>query len=302
MKKARKADAMESVTRMCAKVRRPRSFASSSPRSMSAGAPKGRASFSELQRMIEGISQRMMKTTLRNLERDGFATREMVPEVLLHKGELTAAEIAQKTHLAATSVEITIANLKEQELVGFRSREGRQQDKPHFKLTKRGHELIEWLYEEHEKDIAILFDVLPNDQQVDLYRSLRRVGHNAAGRRAVPTTSQKGGLTPWQLSRAVEYIRRHAARPVTISEVAASIELSDSHFRRAFKIATGLPPHQWLLSVRIGEAQKLLKEGATSLSEIAIVTGFVDQSHFSRAFQKVVGVSPRVWQRDHDLQ
>ncbi len=226
----------------------------------------------------------------------------VVLEVLLHKGELTAAEIAQKTHLAATSVEITIANLKEQELVGFRSREGRQQDKPHFKLTKRGHELIEWLYEEHEKDIAILFDVLPNDQQVDLYRSLRRVGHNAAGRRAVPTTSQKGGLTPWQLSRAVEYIRRHAARPVTISEVAASIELSDSHFRRAFKIATGLPPHQWLLSVRIGEAQKLLKEGATSLSEIAIVTGFVDQSHFSRAFQKVVGVSPRVWQRDHDLQ
>jgi len=45
------------------------------------GAPKGRASFSELQRMIEGISQRMLKTTLRNLERDGFATREIFPEV-----------------------------------------------------------------------------------------------------------------------------------------------------------------------------------------------------------------------------
>src|SRR6267154_414247 len=88
----------------------------------------------------------------------------VVLEVLLHKGDLTAAEIAKKTRLAAASVEITIANLKEQELVGFRSREGRQQDKPHFKLTKRGHELIAWLYEEHEKDIAILFDVLPNDQ------------------------------------------------------------------------------------------------------------------------------------------
>src|SRR5216684_12821 len=43
----------------------------------------------------------------------------VVLEVLLHKGELTAAEIAKKTHLAAASVEITIANLKEQKLSGF---------------------------------------------------------------------------------------------------------------------------------------------------------------------------------------
>ena len=167
----------------------------------------------------------------------------VVLEVLLHKGELTAGEIAKKTHLAAASVEITIANLRE--------------------LTERGRGLIEWLYEGHEKDIASVFNVLSNQQQFDLYQSLRRVGHNAAGRRAVPTTSQKGGLTPWQLSRAVEYIRRHAARPITIREVAASIELSESHFRRAFKIATGLPPHRWMLSVRICEAQKLLKESVT---------------------------------------
>ena len=226
----------------------------------------------------------------------------VVLEVLLHKGELNAAEIAKKTHLAAASVEITIANLREQKLIRLRSHGRKQQSKPSFKLTEHGRELIEWLYEGHERDIASLFDVLSNQQQFDLYQSLRRVGHNAAGRRAVPTTIQKGGLTPWQLSRAVEYIRRQAARPITISEVAASIALSDSHFRRAFKIATGLPPHRWLLSVRIGEAQKLLKEGVASLSEIAIVTGFVDQSHFSRAFQKIVGVSPRVWQRDHNLQ
>src|SRR6267154_61937 len=226
----------------------------------------------------------------------------VVLEVLLHKGELTAAEIAKKTHLAANSVEITIANLREQKLIRLRSHAGKQQSKPSFKLTERGRELIAWLHEGHEKDIARLFDVLSNQQQFDLHQSLRRVGHHAAGRRAVPTTSQKGGLTPWQLSRAIEYIRRQAARPTTISEVAASIELSDSHFRRAFKIATGLPPYRWLLSVRIGQAQKLLTEGVASLSEIAMVTGFVDESHFSRAFKKIVGVSPRVWQRDHNLQ
>ncbi len=226
----------------------------------------------------------------------------VVLEVLLHKGDLTAAEIAKKTRLAAASVEITVARLTEQNLIRLRLRSGKQPEKHIFELTEQGRGLIDWLYEEHESDIGTIFNILTNQQQFDLYQSLRRVGHSAAGRRAVPTTSKKGGLTTWQLRRAVEYIRQHADRPVTIKEIAASIELSDSHFRRAFKIATGLPPHRWLLSVRIGEAQKLLKEGAVPLSEIALATGFGDQSHFSRTFQKVIGVSPRVWQRDHDLQ
>jgi AraC-like DNA-binding protein len=34
------------------------------------------------------------------------------------------------------------------------------------------------------------------------------------------------------------------------------------------------------------------------LSEIALVTGFAEQSHFSRVFKNVVGASPRAWQRD----
>jgi DNA-binding HxlR family transcriptional regulator len=42
---------------------------------------KHRARFSELQRMVDGISQRMLTTTLRNLERDGFLSREVFPEV-----------------------------------------------------------------------------------------------------------------------------------------------------------------------------------------------------------------------------
>jgi len=48
---------------------------------MLAGAPGHRARFSELQKMVEGISQRMLTTTLRQLERDGLITREIFPEV-----------------------------------------------------------------------------------------------------------------------------------------------------------------------------------------------------------------------------
>ena len=48
---------------------------------MLARTPQNRARFSELQRMVDGISQRMLTTTLRNLERDGFVSREVFPEV-----------------------------------------------------------------------------------------------------------------------------------------------------------------------------------------------------------------------------
>jgi DNA-binding HxlR family transcriptional regulator len=48
---------------------------------MLARTPRHRARFSELQRLIDGISQRMLTTTLRNLERDGFLKRESFPEI-----------------------------------------------------------------------------------------------------------------------------------------------------------------------------------------------------------------------------
>jgi DNA-binding HxlR family transcriptional regulator len=46
-----------------------------------AGSPKNKYRFSELQKRIEGISQRMLTTTLRHLERDGFVKRYFYPEI-----------------------------------------------------------------------------------------------------------------------------------------------------------------------------------------------------------------------------
>jgi DNA-binding HxlR family transcriptional regulator len=53
--------------------------------------PSGRARFSEIERAIPGVSQRMLTLTLRTLERDGLLTRELFPEVPLRvEYELTA--------------------------------------------------------------------------------------------------------------------------------------------------------------------------------------------------------------------
>jgi AraC-like DNA-binding protein len=88
-------------------------------------------------------------------------------------------------------------------------------------------------------------------------------------------------------------------RESSVAEVAAKVGLSAAQFTRAFKASTGFPPHRWQLNQRIAKAQELLRYGAFPLAEIALATGFTEQSHFTRIFKKVVGVSPGAWQRDH---
>src|SRR5258707_23699 len=81
----------------------------------------------------------------------------VVLEVILHKGDFTAAEIAKKTRLAAASVEITIARLKEQNLIRLRFRSGKRPDNHIFGLTEQGRGLSAWLIQEQERDNVTIF-------------------------------------------------------------------------------------------------------------------------------------------------
>ena len=113
------------------------------------------------------------------------------------------------------------------------------------------------------------------------------------------STERVGGLTSRQLRRVTEYITEHLADAVTLRELAALTGLSQSHFRRAFKVSTGLAPHRWHLQARIAEAQRLLLAGGKTQAAIALLTGFAEQSHFCRVFKRAVGVTPRAWLRSH---
>jgi AraC family transcriptional regulator len=106
-----------------------------------------------------------------------------------------------------------------------------------------------------------------------------------------------GGLAPWQLQRVCAFIDAQLSANPSISDVAEQCGLSASYFSRAFKRATGLPPHQWLMRRRVERAKTLLDEPALPLAEIAQICGFADQSHFTRAFFKSEGCSPGRWRR-----
>jgi AraC-like DNA-binding protein len=106
------------------------------------------------------------------------------------------------------------------------------------------------------------------------------------------------GLAPWQLRRATEMLRSDLSENLSLTAVASACKLSVSHFSRAFKRSTGLPPHQWIMSARIDAARDLLAHSQTPLVTVAGMCGFADQSHFSRIFWRVVGASPGAWRRE----
>jgi transcriptional regulator GlxA family with amidase domain len=81
----------------------------------------------------------------------------------------------------------------------------------------------------------------------------------------------------------------------SIEAVAASVQMSERHFLRVFKRATGTTPHNWRLVEKVRSSQRDLLKGNLSLNEIAHAYGFADQAHYSRVFKRIVGTSPGVW-------
>ena len=65
---------------------------------------------------------------------------------------------------------------------------------------------------------------------------------------------------------------------------------------RAFREATGLAPHQYLIQVRVERARQFLADGAVP-SVVAAMTGFVDQSHLTYHFKKHLGITPGNYRR-----
>lgn len=107
----------------------------------------------------------------------------------------------------------------------------------------------------------------------------------------------RGGLAPWQLRRAKEFLVSNITGDVSLDDVAAQCDLSAGYFARAFRTTTGQTAHKWLTGRRISLAKHQLERTDAPLADIARDCGFADQSHFTRTFSKAVGYAPGAWRR-----
>src|SRR5580692_3889234 len=109
---------------------------------------------------------------------------------------------------------------------------------------------------------------------------------------AAPEPS-RGGLSPAVTRRICDYIEGHLDEKMRLDGLAALAGLSTDHFARAFHQSVGVPPHTYLLRRRLEQVEQMLRETHAPLSEIALATGFSDQSHLARHFRRWAGMSPR---------
>lgn len=74
--------------------------------------------------------------------------------------------------------------------------------------------------------------------------------------------------------------------------MSAAIGLTQFHFSRRFKKATGITPHQYLIRVRLAEARRLLATTCLAIEEIAHRCGYSTHAHFTSVFARGIGMTP----------
>lgn len=100
-----------------------------------------------------------------------------------------------------------------------------------------------------------------------------------------------GRLDARRLKLVIEFSNDNIDQSITLKHLAALVNFSPFHFARRFKSTTGYSPHQFLLKLRIEKAQQLMTS-RINLTEVALATGFYDQSHFVHAFKRYTGLTP----------
>jgi len=97
---------------------------------------------------------------------------------------------------------------------------------------------------------------------------------------------------------AVRYLQKFYNKNPSTEILADICNLSRSHFLYLFKEFVGTTPHQYLLSIRIEQAKRLLSDSTFSVSDISSMVGFEDSFYFSRIFKKITGVTPREYRKN----
>ncbi len=113
---------------------------------------------------------------------------------------------------------------------------------------------------------------------------------------AQPYKTKQLGWYAERVAATCEIIETRFAEPHSLASLSRFVGMSSFHFTRVFKELTGLPPHRFLLKIRLSNAARQLLEGV-SVTDVCFNCGFTNLSHFIRLFCRSYGVSPSRFQK-----
>jgi len=94
------------------------------------------------------------------------------------------------------------------------------------------------------------------------------------------------------LEPVIQHMHARLDQPISLQELAEDAGWSPFHFHRQFRAATGIPPHEFLTTLRLQEAKRLLLTTPSSVIEVCFAVGYSSLGTFTARFTHLVGVAP----------
>jgi len=99
------------------------------------------------------------------------------------------------------------------------------------------------------------------------------------------------------IEKAKDLLAEQIEVSVNVEELASSLHVGYSWFRRMFRQYVGMPPAQYQLQLRLNKARELLCNSTLPVGTIAEQNGFISSYYFARVFRKKFGRSPSAFRR-----
>lgn len=103
------------------------------------------------------------------------------------------------------------------------------------------------------------------------------------------------------IMKCQQWLELNYAAPVTVTGMAQRANMSERSFKRRFKLATGMPPLQYLQRLRIEQGRQYLSTTKRSVADVSWRVGYEDAGHFARLFERHYGCTPNDWRKRQPL-
>lgn len=104
-------------------------------------------------------------------------------------------------------------------------------------------------------------------------------------------SSEVSGL----IRKAIAYMEKHYKENISLQDVAEEVYLNPSYFSKLFKEQTGIRFIEYLNKIRVEQSKKYLRQIDMNISEVALNSGFCDQSYYTHVFKNIEGITPGKW-------
>lgn len=222
-------------------------------------------------------------------------------DLLLQPGETTASELRWQC-LSSEPLHLLHIHLS-QELLARTTQELTTQDPAHLDLVRRfGFQdplltqigLALWQELEQSAPAGKLYG-----QAAAQMLAVHLLRHYTALSGEIQERSQ--GFTPRQMNHLLDFVLAHLSEDLSLDILAQHVGFSPYHFARLFRQTVGTSPHQFVQLQRIERAKQLLKETNVPLADVAVESGFANQSHLTRVFKRHLKLTPRVYRHDRSI-